>query len=44
MLNQSDGETSLLDIAERSALDFGLLAQCALDLEEAGLLAPVEGS
>ena len=44
MLNQSDGETSLLDIAERSALDFGLLAQCALDLEEAGLLAPVQGS
>jgi aminopeptidase-like protein len=40
ILNQSDGETSLLDIAERSGLEFGLLAQCARDLEAAGLLAP----
>ena len=40
VLNQSDGETSLLDIAERSGLEFGLLAQCARDLETAGLLAP----
>jgi aminopeptidase-like protein len=39
MLNQSDGRASLLDIAERSGLDFGLLVQCAHDLEEAGLLA-----
>ncbi len=41
LLNQSEGETSLLDIAERSGLEFGLLAQCAVDLQEAGLLAPV---
>lgn len=41
VLNQSDGETSLLDIAERSGLEFGLLAQCARDLEVAGLLAPL---
>ncbi|MCW5662483.1 MAG: DUF4910 domain-containing protein [Piscinibacter sp.] len=40
VLNQSDGETSLLDIAERSRLDFGLLAQCAQDLAAAGLLSP----
>ena len=44
MLNQSDGVTSMLDIAERSALEFGLLVQCALDLQEAGLLASAEGS
>jgi aminopeptidase-like protein len=40
LLNQSDGEASLLDIAERSGIEFGLLAQCARDLEAAGLLAP----
>ncbi|WP_280154012.1 DUF4910 domain-containing protein [Piscinibacter sp. XHJ-5] len=40
LLNQSDGEASLLDIAERSGIEFGLLAQCARDLESAGLLAP----
>jgi aminopeptidase-like protein len=42
LLNQSDGSKSLLDIAERSKIEFGLLAQCALDLQEAGLLAPAE--
>lgn len=41
LLNQSDGVTSLLDIAERSGLEFGLLAHCACELEAAGLLAPV---
>jgi aminopeptidase-like protein len=41
-LNQSDGTASLLDIAERSGLEFGLLAQCAADLQQAGLLAPVQ--
>jgi aminopeptidase-like protein len=43
LLNQSDGNTSLLDIAERSKLEFGLIARCALELQEAGLLAPVDG-
>lgn len=38
ILNQSDGDTSLLDIAERSGLEFGLLLQCAHDLCAAGLL------
>jgi aminopeptidase-like protein len=42
VLNQSDGETSLLEIAERSGLEFGLLAQCARDLEAAGLLAAAD--
>lgn len=42
LLNQSDGTTSLLDIAERSGLEFGLLAQSAADLQRAGLLAPVQ--
>ena len=40
LLNQSDGTASLLDIAERSGIEFGLIAQCALDLEAAGLLTP----
>ncbi len=41
LLQFSDGEHSLLDIAERSGLDFGLLASCASDLQRAALLAPV---
>lgn len=40
LLQLSDGEHSLLDIAERSGLDFGLLASCASDLQRAALLAP----
>ena len=44
MLNQSDGSASLLDIAERSGLEFGLLAQCAEDLQQAGLLVPANGA
>jgi aminopeptidase-like protein len=40
LLNQSDGAHSLLDIAERSGIDFGLIAHCAGELQSAGLLAP----
>ena len=39
VLNQSDGVTSLLDIAERSGLPFGVLIRAASDLERVGLLA-----
>jgi aminopeptidase-like protein len=39
VLNQSDGEHTLLDVAERSGLPFTLLAEVASTLEEAGLLA-----
>ena len=38
MLNQSDGEHSLLDIAERSGLAFDQLQPAARELEEHGLL------
>jgi aminopeptidase-like protein len=38
VLNQSDGDHSLLDVAERSGLPFALLAEVAATLEEAGLL------
>jgi aminopeptidase-like protein len=38
LLNQSDGEHALLDIAERSGLSFGLLASTARELVQAGLL------
>ena len=38
LLNQSDGEHALLDIAERSGLPFGLLASTARELVQAGLL------
>ena len=41
VLNLSDGEHSLLDVAERSGLDFGLVAEVAATLEEAQLLAEV---
>jgi aminopeptidase-like protein len=41
VLNQSDGLHSLLDIAERLGLVFGLLADAAASLVEAGLLAKV---
>lgn len=40
ILNQSDGSTSLLDIAERSNMRIGLLADAALASEKAGLLSP----
>jgi aminopeptidase-like protein len=39
VLNQSDGANSTLDIANRSRLPFGLIANAAADLERAGLLA-----
>jgi aminopeptidase-like protein len=39
VLNQSDGRTTLLEVAERSGLPFALLAEVAVTLEEAGLLA-----
>ncbi|MFZ1415186.1 MAG: DUF4910 domain-containing protein [Defluviicoccus sp.] len=38
LLNQSDGEHSLLDIATRSGLDFTLIRSSADDLIECGLL------
>jgi aminopeptidase-like protein len=41
VLNLSDGDHSLLDVAERSGVPFGLLAEVAAVLEEAGLLAEV---
>ena len=40
VLNLSDGRTSLLDVATRSGLSFGLVAESADRLEAAGLLAP----
>jgi aminopeptidase-like protein len=39
MLNQSDGNRSLLDIAERSGLDLAILRDVAAELEAAGLLS-----
>jgi aminopeptidase-like protein len=39
VLNQSDGERSLLDITRRSGLDFGIIRTAAQALEGAGLLA-----
>jgi aminopeptidase-like protein len=38
-LNMSDGSASLLDVARRSGLAFGLLRRAAEDLQAAGLLA-----
>lgn len=38
MLNQSDGCTTLLDIAEKSGLSAGILARAAIDLQASGLL------
>jgi aminopeptidase-like protein len=40
LLSLSDGKTSLLDIALRSGLEFGLLVRTARDLKDAALLAP----
>jgi aminopeptidase-like protein len=39
VLNLSDGENSLLDIAERSGLRFAVIQQAAATLEQHGLLA-----
>lgn len=42
VLNLSDGELSLLDIAERSRLVFGKLAEAAEVLAQHGLLRKVD--
>ena len=42
VLNQSDGEHSLLDIAERSGMPFDVINEVAGVLREAGLLEAVE--
>lgn len=42
VLNLSDGQHSLLDIAERSGLPFALLKDAAELLSRSGLLAPVD--
>jgi aminopeptidase-like protein len=42
VLNLSDGENSLLDIAERSALPFSVIAEAAELLCDHGLLQPAE--
>ena len=39
VLNQSDGESSLLDIARRSGLRYPVIRRAAERLENAGLLA-----
>ena len=43
ILNQSDGATTLIDIAERAGLPFDLLAHAASDLQVAGLLEQTDG-
>ena len=43
VLNLSDGDHSLLDVADRAGLPFALVAEVAGTLEEAGLLAPAPG-
>lgn len=40
VLNLSDGDHSLLDIAERADMSFGEISDAARTLEEGGLLAP----
>lgn len=44
VLNQSDGGTSLLDVAERSGLPFSALVAAAGDLAAAGLLVEEQSS
>jgi aminopeptidase-like protein len=41
VLNLSDGEYSLLDIAERSGIPFSAVSEAAELLSQAGLLSPV---
>jgi aminopeptidase-like protein len=43
VLNLSDGEHSLIDIAERSAMDFEAVREATRILEENGLLVPAAG-
>jgi aminopeptidase-like protein len=42
VLNQSDGDHSLLDVSERSGLPFATISQAAAELEQAGLLRRIE--
>lgn len=42
VLNQSDGENSLLNIAKKSGLDFEILYQASLSLQKVGLLDEVQ--
>jgi aminopeptidase-like protein len=42
VLNQSDGDASLLDIAERSGIAYGLIQRAAERLEDAQLVAPAD--
>jgi aminopeptidase-like protein len=44
LLNQSDGNRSLLDITERSGLQFGEIQESAQLLREHGLLQPVQST
>jgi aminopeptidase-like protein len=44
VLNQSDGTQSLLDIAERSGLDFDTIQAAASDLASCGLLVSADES
>jgi aminopeptidase-like protein len=41
ILNQSDGTNSVLDIAEKSNLDFDLLVEASADLEKVGLIQKI---
>jgi aminopeptidase-like protein len=43
VLNLSDGQHSLLDIAERSGLPFSIIHDAAELLQQSGLLSPVSG-
>jgi len=42
VLSYSDGEHDLLAIAERSGLEFGLLARAAAALEDAGVARTIQ--
>ena len=41
VLNMSDGENSLLDIAEKAKLPWDMMKEAAAALTEAGLLKPL---
>jgi aminopeptidase-like protein len=43
LLNMSDGENSLLDIAVRANLPWPMMKQAAQALSGAGLLKPIDG-
>ena len=44
VLNQADGRSSLLEIADRAGLPFGMVEQAAAELERVGLLVTADGS